>query len=62
MKDVMTRKECAEYMGISLNTLDKWRKDGLVVNKIDRAVFISAQNLLSFLKDHEVSDYEEWQK
>ena len=54
-KNYFSRKEAAEYMGISTRTLDRYRNDGLLPYYSQgpaHKVFISADNIEKFMEKH----------
>ena len=52
-KPVMTKKEAAEYMGLSVPTIDRLTKSGdLVFVKLQRAVRFRKEDLDAFLEAH----------
>ncbi len=51
-KEWMTLKEAANYMGVSYNTLNKFRQMGLKVCEIERVKRVSRKEIDCFLESH----------
>ncbi|KUF32516.1 hypothetical protein AK833_12860 [Lysinibacillus sp. F5] len=51
-KEWMSLKEAADYMGVSYNTLYKFRQMGLKVCEIERVKRVSRKEIDSFLESH----------
>jgi excisionase family DNA binding protein len=49
---VVSRKEIAQYLGISLVTLTEWMKRGLPFHKVRGRVFFLRSEVLQFVKSH----------
>lgn len=52
LKEWMNMKEAAAYIGVSFNTLVKYRKEGLKVSEIDSVKRISKTEIDRFLNEH----------
>lgn len=58
MKDYMTADEVCAYFNIVSSTLYDWRRDGLIVTKVGKRVFFSAEDIKSFLDTKRVCEYQ----
>lgn len=51
-EQLFSRKEIAEYLGISLVTLTEWMKRGLPFHKVRGRVFFQRSAVLEYVKSH----------
>lgn len=51
-EQLVSRKEIAEYLGISLVTLTEWMKRGLPFHKVRGRVFFQRSAVLEYVKSH----------
>jgi len=49
---LVSRKEIAQYLGISLVTLTEWMKRGLPFHKVRGRVFFQRSAVLDYVKSH----------
>jgi excisionase family DNA binding protein len=49
---LVSRKEIAQYLGISLVTLTEWMKRGLPFHKVRGRVFFQRSEVLEYVKSH----------
>lgn len=49
---LVSRKEIAQYLGISLVTLTEWMKRGLPFHKVRGRVFFQQSKVLEYVKSH----------
>ncbi|HXB08732.1 MAG TPA: helix-turn-helix domain-containing protein [Puia sp.] len=49
---LISRKEIAHYLGISLVTLTEWMKRGLPFHKVRGRVFFQRSEVLQYVKSH----------
>lgn len=57
MKDVMSREEVLEYLGISVATLYRWILSGLKYSKIGRRVFFTKDDVMAFINANKICEY-----
>jgi excisionase family DNA binding protein len=56
MEDVMTKEQLAEYLKISVKTVDRLRKEGMPSFKVLNMVRFSASDVLEWLKARDKKD------
>ena len=56
MKDLMTKKEVAEYYHVSVCTVDNWVKRGLVKTKIGKLARYKKEDLEKFVESQGVKN------
>lgn len=54
MKPYMTQQEACKAIGVSFNTLQNFRRQGLKVSCIEGKTLISRETLIKFMTDHEI--------
>ena len=52
-KDYLTSKETQDYLGISYNTLQKWREQGLKAFRLEGVTLYSRRSIQEFLQARE---------
>ena len=51
MKDIMTKREVANYFSVSTTTVDNWVKRGLVKTKIGKLTRFTREAIIEFIGD-----------
>jgi len=52
MKDLMSKKEVAEYIGVTTKTIENWvEKSGLIETKIQGIVRYKKEDVIKFIEE-----------
>jgi len=52
MKDIMTKKELAEFYSVSTTTVDNWVKRGLVKTKIGKLTRFKKEDIEKYMEEN----------